>query len=47
MKNPETYQIIDKKPLIAENAPKILKKNLPKHESARVGKENLKSTEYV
>ena len=26
MKNPLTYQIIDKKPLNAENAPKLLKK---------------------
>jgi hypothetical protein len=27
MKNPLAYQIIDKKPLNAENAPKLLKKS--------------------
>jgi hypothetical protein len=36
MKNPLTYQIIGKKP--AENAPKLVKKNPPKHECARADK---------
>jgi hypothetical protein len=38
MKNPLTYQMIDKKPLNAEKAPKLLKKNPPKHEFAHVDK---------
>jgi hypothetical protein len=38
MENPLIYQIIDKKPLNAENAPKLLKKIRQKHECARVDK---------
>jgi hypothetical protein len=39
MKNPLPYQIIDRKPLNAENAPKLrILKNPLKHECARVDK---------